>query len=129
MIMAGDDLKAVRILEATLRGALADHGRESARDPVDETVPAEVGLPLAALIGDDDGEIVLFNDSGLRSLSIHTDSAVVATGQAGAHVTAGGEDVTGFNFVTFDNGLTLYFEEGLDLVVAAGSEHSPETEG
>jgi hypothetical protein len=32
-------------------------------------------------------------------------------------VTASGEDVSGFNFVTFDNGVTLYYPEGLDLIL------------
>ena len=53
--------------------------------------------------------------SGFRSLAVRTDRAVVDEGRAGAHVTAAGEDVSGFKFVTFDNGLTLYFEAGLDL--------------
>jgi hypothetical protein len=32
-------------------------------------------------------------------------------------VTAGGEDVSGFNYVTFGNGVTVYFQEGLNLIV------------
>jgi hypothetical protein len=42
---------------------------------------------------------------------------VVSNGQTGRHATAAGEDVSGFNYVTFDNGTTLYFEEGLDLLL------------
>ena len=45
---------------------------------------------------------------------------MVANGRAQAHVTATGEDVSGFKFVRFDNGLTLYFEEGLHLILASG---------
>lgn len=78
---------------------------------------AEVELALADLISDANGEIVLYNDSGFRTLAIATDAATVANGQAARHVTAGGEDVSGFNYVTFDNGLTLYFPDGLDLIV------------
>jgi hypothetical protein len=37
-----------------------------------------------------------------------------------AHRTATGEDVSGFKFVRFDNGLTLYFEEALHLVLVNG---------
>ncbi|MEM7042446.1 MAG: hypothetical protein AAF543_06525 [Pseudomonadota bacterium] len=73
---------------------------------------------LADLISDDNGEIVFFNDSGFRTLSIETDSEVISRGQTESHSTASGEDVSGFNYVTFENGLTLYFEEGLDLLLS-----------
>ncbi len=82
-----------------------------------EEAAAEIELALADLVADANGEIVFFNDSGLRSLAIRTDRAVVADGQAGAHVTAAGDNVFGFQFVRFDNGLTLYFEAGLHLIL------------
>ena len=78
---------------------------------------AEVELAMSDLVGDANGEVVFFNDSGLRRLSIATDAAVVANGRAAAHRTAAGQDVSGFRFLTFDNGLTLYYESGLDVVV------------
>jgi hypothetical protein len=86
---------------------------------------AEVELALTDLVGDANGEIVVFNDSGFRSLTIRTDRLVVADGQAGAHVTAAGDDVSGFQFVTFDNGLTLYFETGLHLILPNPTAASP----
>ena len=85
--------------------------------PAPEEAVAEIELALADLVADANGEIVLFNDSGFRSLAIRTDRMVVADGHAGAHVTAGGDNVFGFQFVRFDNGLTLYFEAGLDLIL------------
>jgi hypothetical protein len=78
---------------------------------------ADVELILADLVGDEDGETVFFNDSGFRTLAIETSCALVANGRVGRHVTAGGANVTGFQYVTFDNGLTLYYEEGLDLIL------------
>jgi hypothetical protein len=120
--MASDDLKAMRSQGAPFEGAWADDSREP---PIQEALAAEVRLAMADLIGDINGEVVVFNDSGLRSLTIQTHAAVVNQGRAEAHITAGGEDVTGFNFVTFDNGVTLYFQEGLDLVIAADPNHSP----
>lgn len=81
---------------------------------------ADVELAMEDLVSDANGEVVIFNDSGFRTLALHTESTVVARGQRERHVTAGGEDVSGFRFVTFDNGLTLYFDEGLSLIVAAG---------
>jgi hypothetical protein len=78
---------------------------------------AEVELALADLVSDANGEVVIFNDSGFRTLALHTSVAVVANGTAQAHVTAGGEDVSGFRYVTFATGVTVYFQEGLDLIV------------
>lgn len=79
--------------------------------------PSGVELTLADLVSDDNGEIVFFNDSGFRTLSIETDATVVSRGQTTEHHTATGENVSGFHYVTFENGLTLYFEEGLDLLL------------
>jgi hypothetical protein len=61
--------------------------------------------------------VVLFNDSGFGTLALRTEAGVVAQGLVKRHVTTGGEDVTGFRYVTFENGLTLYYQEGLDLIV------------
>jgi hypothetical protein len=74
-------------------------------------------LRLADLVQDDNGEVVLFNDSGLRAMAVATDAHVVAEGASEHHVTATGEDVSGFRYVTFDNGLTLYYQDGLEVVV------------
>jgi hypothetical protein len=78
---------------------------------------AEVELALADLVGDANGEVVIFNDSGFRTLALRSDAAVVADGRVETHRTAGGEDVSGFRYVRFENGMTVYFREGLDLIV------------
>lgn len=83
---------------------------------------SHLSLDLRDLIRDDNGEVVLYNDSGLRAIGLSTDSQVVARGHANAHVTASGEDVSGFQYLTFDDGLTLYYQEGLDVeVLMAGA--------
>lgn len=74
-------------------------------------------LRLDDLIEDDNGEVVLFNDSHVPSLALETDSRIVARGEMQGHMTAAGEDVSGFHFMSFDNGVTLYFRDGLDLVL------------
>lgn len=78
---------------------------------------AEIELRLADLVGDEGGETVLFNDSRARSLSILTDDGIVGSGRTDRHVTASGADVSGFRFVRFENGLTIYFEDGVGLIV------------
>ncbi len=85
--------------------------------PAAPAAPSGAALKLADLISDPNGEIVFFNDSGFRTLEIETERSVSARGQAEKHVTASGDDVTGFSYVTFDNGMTLYFEEDIDLLL------------
>jgi hypothetical protein len=74
-------------------------------------------LALDDLVRDQDGEVVLFNDSGLRALALSTTTVVVEEGLAGRHVTAAGEDVSGFRYLAFANGLRLYYQPGLDLII------------
>jgi hypothetical protein len=81
------------------------------------TGAAEVQLALADLVSDANGEVVVFNDSGFRTMAIRTDAAVTADGRVQRHVTAGGEEVSGFNYVTFESGVTLYYPDGLDLIL------------
>ncbi len=83
------------------------------------TEPAwhRLDLSLSDLIQDANGEVVVFNDSNLRNLALSTDASVIAEGSASSHVTAAGEDVSGFKFVTFDNGMTLYYEPHLEVTV------------
>ena len=98
-------------------------GVDDREDIIQPVRPQTTGveLSLADLISDDNGEIVFFNDSSFRSLAIETDAQVVSRGQATAHRTAAGEDVSGFHYVTFENGLTLYFEDGLDLLLSGNA--------
>jgi hypothetical protein len=105
----------------------ADRAGDAARPAEAHPAPAgpavmaaEVELAMSDLMGDANGEVVFFNDSDLRRLAITTDAAVVSNGHAGAHRTAAGQDVSGFRFVTFDNGLTLYYQTGLDVVLRGG---------
>ncbi|MEZ5860758.1 MAG: hypothetical protein R3D28_17575 [Geminicoccaceae bacterium] len=74
-------------------------------------------LELTDLLQDSNGEIVLFNDSHLPALAVRAESQPVDTGAVGQHVTAGGDDVTGFRFVAFDDGTRLYYQDTLHLVV------------
>ena len=57
---------------------------------------------------------VVFDHHG--TLAVRTEAGVAAEGRIQKHVTAGGEDVSGFR-VTFDSGVTLYYPEGLDLML------------
>ena len=94
-----------------------DAGTRRTGDRGEET-GADAELALSELIADDNGEVVIYNDSGFRTLAIATDAAVVAAGRCEAHVTAAGEDVSGFRFMRFDDGTTLYYREGLDLITS-----------
>ena len=85
-----------------------------------------VTLELTDLVSDSNGEIVLFNDSHLPALAVRADRLPVASGEMGSHVTAAGDDVTGYRFVAFDNGTKLIFQDSVDLVIlgAQGDVHA-----
>jgi hypothetical protein len=100
---------------------LAQGDQAGVGDGASDTDAAEAELTLSDLVGDANGEVVIFNDSGFRTVAIRTNAAVVAEGEAAKHVNASGEDVSGFKYVTFDNGVTLYFPEGLDLILKSES--------
>ncbi len=113
-----DDRPSLADLVRDLTGVGTQDDVRSA--PLAPAAPSGAELALSDLISDDNGEIVFFNDSGFSTLSIETEAVVVSRGQTTTHRTAAGEDVSGFNYVTFENGLTLYFEEGLDLLLSNG---------
>jgi hypothetical protein len=118
--------KQTRTPQADRTGTAAENrarAGDAARRTGNEPAPAgmapatEVELAMSDLLADANGEIVLFNDSNLRRLAIATDAAVVGDGRSGAHRTATGQDVSGFRFLTFDNGVRLYYDAELDVVV------------
>ncbi|MBB3065429.1 MULTISPECIES: hypothetical protein [Limibacillus] len=75
-------------------------------------------LDLGDLIADAQGEIVVAETAGAH-LTITASASISATGLAEAHTTSAGFDVDGYNFVRFDNGITLYYEDGMDLSLLA----------
>ncbi len=77
----------------------------------------EIVLTLSDLISDDNNEVVIVGDSGLDALKLVTDTPVAGSGIADSHVTAAGQDVTGYHYVSFDTGLTLYYGDGIDLIL------------
>lgn len=81
-------------------------------------------LDLADLVTDSNGEIVLHNDSGFSELGLHADVPVIEQGVSPPHLTSNGEDVTGYRFVTFEGGLTLYYDSALIIAVDAPSSPS-----
>ncbi len=97
-------------------GGEEERERTVRRDDGDSPV-----LALSDLIADRNGEVVLYNDSNLPVLTLLTAERPVARGTVESHVTAGGVDVSGYDFVTFGNGLTLYYPKGLQLLVVSES--------
>lgn len=78
---------------------------------------ADLVLRLDDMLADGNDEVVLLTDSGQDQLALATDVQVVATGTAGDHVTADGQDVSGFAFVTFATGMTLFYPGEVELAV------------
>ncbi len=106
-----DDLAAAQIDAMSLADRTSGSGRG--------VVPQEdvLTLELTDLLRDSNGEVVLFNDSHLPAVAVRADSAPVESGEIGSHVTAAGDDVTGYRFVAFDNGTKLFYQDTLDLVI------------
>ena len=63
-------------------------------------------LDLRDLLPDSGGEIVI-HGAGL-GLTVCTGQVVTATGTAEPHVTASGEDVSGYRYYQLEGGITLY---------------------
>ena len=75
----------------------------------------DVELVLSDLISDHNNEVVLVSDPSFETLLLRVDSEVLSSGIADGHVTAGGQDVTGYHFLNFESGLTLYYGDGIHL--------------
>ncbi|MEZ5825544.1 MAG: hypothetical protein R3C97_12645 [Geminicoccaceae bacterium] len=80
---------------------------------------APISLELADLLADDSGALVLTGDNAVEIHAMHN---VVEHGIVQDHLHVGGEDVSGFEFVVFDHGPTLYYPAGLDVAVTVGDQ-------
>lgn len=74
-------------------------------------------LTLEQLLPDARGAVVLMNDSHLRYMMVEATSSVVGKGVAGAERTLAGDDVTGFHWFRFANGVTLYYPPDVVLTL------------
>ena len=101
--------------DALMTAALEGAGQAAPLAPVAAAAPA---LQLADLLADGNNEVVLFDDGGVRELTL-TGGAVAAEGTVAAHVTETGADVSGYRFVTFADGLTLYYQDGFRLILGS----------
>lgn len=81
----------------------------------------DVILDVGDLISDGNGEVVLFNDSQFSWLQLTTDAPAIREGTVERHITLAGDDVSGFRFVEFASGLTLYHEASLAVTIVAHS--------
>ena len=73
-----------------------------------------VSLTLDDLLPDDAGEVVLLAGDDLP-INLLTDVTLAETGIAPEHVTAGGVEVTGLHYYSFESGLTIY--SPVDLLI------------
>jgi hypothetical protein len=87
---------------------------EAAKTPQEVAIDEAWVLDLGDLIADAQGEIVV-SEVGDAQLTIQASMPVSYSGLANEHITQDGFDVSGFHFVTFDNGITLYYDEGVSL--------------
>ncbi len=74
-------------------------------------------IRIDRLVPDDRGEVVLFDDSHIGTVVVESDRPVLERGRVRRHRTDGGDDVSGWNFVRFADGPTLYYPPHLTLTV------------
>jgi hypothetical protein len=98
-------------------GGGAEEPRWSQEQPVDETRVDAGGakdgrfrLAVADLIAGTADEVVLFNDSAVYEVVLESEEAPVDRGDVVSHVTADGVDVSGFRYLKFPQGLTLFYD-------------------
>ena len=100
--------------DAALTAALEGAGATAAEAPTAGTGPA---LAIGDLLADGNNEVVLFDDGAVHALTV-TGARAIDHGTVAAHVPETGADVSGYHYVTFDGGLTLYFQDGVQLTIA-----------
>lgn len=82
-----------------------------------EWMPREtVQLDLGELLSTDASEIVL---EGHSHLQLTADSSVTDAGFVENHVTPDGSDVSGYGYMTFASGVTVFYPDSSDLVLDA----------
>ena len=81
-------------------------------------MPQNNGLTFALkeLPPDEGGEVVIDSDAG-TDVSILSDDPIVARGVARHHVTDGGNDVSGFAYCRFADGITVFYPRRLSLFI------------
>lgn len=89
-------------------GASADTNEWSSRQ--------SLTLDLGDLLSGDTGEVVLASEA---QLSLTSTALVTDAGFVDQHMTADGEDVSGFAYLSFETGVTVYYPCGADLVLDA----------
>lgn len=120
-----DASAAIDMTDAAFSDRLRPPHEAAAGDGVVPQRETVLTLELADLVRDSNGEIVLFNDSHLPALAVRVDRLPVDSGEVGSHVTAGGDDVTGYRFVAFDNGTKLFYQDSMDLVILGANGDQP----
>ena len=77
-----------------------------------------IWLSLGDLLPDADGNVVLLADAGLTGVGILTREKVQEFGRVKGRRTAAGMNVSGFHFMSFESGLTLYYPASISLRVS-----------
>ncbi len=74
-------------------------------------------LELGDLIANDHGEVVLFNDSAVQTIVLQSSARMVSQGLSKGSQTKDGQSIEGYKYCKFDNGVTIYYPDGLELIL------------
>ena len=101
----------------------SDDGESSPRTAFSEVADVNLAfdvdaltLTLDDLVPDDGAELVVVAPDNTK-VNLVADQTVIATGQVEHHITASGIDVSGFFYITFSTGVTLYYTGDLSVSV------------
>ncbi len=81
----------------------------------------EVVLAVSDMVTDSNNEVVLMADPSLDVVRLVADSGIADSGLTESHVTVSGQDVSGYHYVSFESGLTLFYGDGVNVVVDSGA--------
>jgi hypothetical protein len=71
---------------------------------------------LKELLADTAGDVVIDSGAG-ADITVLTDGAVTARGVERDHVTLGGDDVSGYAYCRFGDGITVFYPCWLSLLI------------
>ncbi len=106
------------IVEGSIPLGDVHHPASAASLPRADGGDGPLTLSLNDLIPDAHGEVVILNHGG-GEIAVITGQEIAASGVEDAHVTAAGLDVTGYAFLTFSGGITVFYPADHQILVTA----------
>ncbi|MEO1017218.1 MAG: hypothetical protein AAFY56_05935 [Pseudomonadota bacterium] len=79
-------------------------------------------LALEDFVANAAGEVVVFNDSVVATMVLVTKASVLGQGLTEKAATVDGQPIADFRFLAFNNGVTVFYPQGLEILVQDQSD-------